>query len=498
MIDSKLFMKKLLKFKGIVIFILPFIFIFISSIYIPRDPDLGWHLKYGEYFFQNLSILRENTFSTSMVDYKWPNSSWGVDLISFSAYKIGGFLGLSLLGATVVTLTFFVFSKLASLTFWHQALLFPILVYFETPVNSIAFRGQLLSMLFLGILFLILKKFQEGKQSLIYLLPLLFLFWTNIHGQYILGLILLIGWMFLYLVSNYSPSTFFQNLKIFAITFTFVVIATLINPFGFGVYQDAFSHFGNPNLQFITEYLPFDNLSIAWWHQIIIGMLLLFGVLFITFNNQLKNNFSLLGIVLLLYGMSFWVKRYAWSFYYLTLPLLKPIADFFKPETRKYQEIVGVVILISMLSLTIYFKAPISQYLEMNWESYCQSLGCSKGALEYLTENKEKLFPTKESERNLLTFYEWGGYMIFNYPEIKPSIDGRMHLWKEKSGYSAFEEYFSLEQDIEDIDTSSYNVVLMGPQKALYSRLLELSQEKKWYLVYQDNKSGIFVRAKYK
>lgn len=490
-------MKKLLKFKGIVLFILPFIFIFISSIYIPRDPDLGWHLKYGEYFFQNLSILRENTFSTSMVDYRWPNSSWGVDLISFSAYKIGGFLGLSLLGALVITLTFFVFSRLASLTFWHQALLFPILFYFETPVNSISFRGQLLSILFLGIMFLILKKFQEGRQNLFYILPLLFLFWTNIHGQYILGLILLMGWIFLYLISNFSAFNF-KTVKVFVLSLGLTFIATLINPFGLGVYQDAFSHFGNPNLAFITEYLPFDDLTVGWWNQIIIGMLLLFGVLFTIFNNQLKNNFSLLGIVLLLYGMTFWVKRYAWSLYYLTLPLLKPIADFFKPETKKYQEIVGVVILISMLSLTVYLKAPISQYLEMNWESYCQSLGCSKGALEYLTENKEKLFPTKTSERNLLTFYEWGGYMIWNYPQIKPSIDGRMHLWKDSNGVSGFEEYFALEQDFEDIDASIYNVVLMGPQKPLYSRLLELSQEKKWHLVYADGRSGIFVRAKYK
>lgn len=38
--------------------ILPFLTIFIASFYPSVDLDLGWHLKYGEYFFKNGEILK--------------------------------------------------------------------------------------------------------------------------------------------------------------------------------------------------------------------------------------------------------------------------------------------------------------------------------------------------------------------------------------------------------------------------------------------------------
>ena len=54
--------------------------VFIFSINLPTDPDLGWHLKYGQYFFKTGEILRENIFSTMMPYYNWVNHSWASDV----------------------------------------------------------------------------------------------------------------------------------------------------------------------------------------------------------------------------------------------------------------------------------------------------------------------------------------------------------------------------------------------------------------------------------
>ncbi|MBA3724247.1 MAG: hypothetical protein H0W89_05170 [Candidatus Levybacteria bacterium] len=101
---------------------LPYLFVFISSLYVPTDPDLGWHLKYGEYFFQNGNVLRENTFSTMMQEYQWANTSWLTDVITYGVFSFGGFGGLTLLGAGLVTATLYVFAKVAKLTVWDQVL----------------------------------------------------------------------------------------------------------------------------------------------------------------------------------------------------------------------------------------------------------------------------------------------------------------------------------------------------------------------------------------
>jgi len=180
---------------------LPFIFVFLASLFRPNDTDLGWHLKYGEYFFKNQEILRENIFSTMMPNYKWPNTDWGIDIITYLTYHNFGFLGLTLLGALIITLTFLFFSKAFKLDFFEKALIFPFIAYIEIPLNQISFRGQLVSIFLLGILFYLIERYDLGREKIIYFTVPLFLLWANLNGQFILGLALFAIWISLYLIS---------------------------------------------------------------------------------------------------------------------------------------------------------------------------------------------------------------------------------------------------------------------------------------------------------
>src|SRR5690348_7569702 len=99
-------MKNLQKTFDRIIPILPYLIVFIFSLYPPSDPDLGWHLKYGEYFWQHGSLLRDNIFSVMMPAFHWANTSWLMDIIDYAVFHLGGFFGISLLSALVVALTF--------------------------------------------------------------------------------------------------------------------------------------------------------------------------------------------------------------------------------------------------------------------------------------------------------------------------------------------------------------------------------------------------------
>ena len=103
---------------AILVSLLPFVLVFVASLYRPSDADLGWHLKYGEYAVKNLSLLRENTFSTEMPDFIWPNISWGIDVINYLIFSAGGFLALTIAGALVITTTFYFLSKAFRLTYF--------------------------------------------------------------------------------------------------------------------------------------------------------------------------------------------------------------------------------------------------------------------------------------------------------------------------------------------------------------------------------------------
>ena len=75
--------------------IIPYIIVFTASIYRPYDSDLGWHLEYGEYFFKNGHILKDNIFSTMMTDYKWANLSWATDILTYIVFNNFSFFGLT-------------------------------------------------------------------------------------------------------------------------------------------------------------------------------------------------------------------------------------------------------------------------------------------------------------------------------------------------------------------------------------------------------------------
>lgn len=496
-----------------ILFVLPYLLVFILSLFHPSDPDLGWHLRYGEYFYQHGALLRDNTFSTMMPNFHWANTSWLTDIISYTVYHLGGLFGLSLLGALVVTVTFYFFAKAARMTLWEQTIVFPIMIYLEKPVNEISFRGQQAVLLFLGILFYLISLY-EKKPKLLWLAVPLFWIWVDIDGEFLLGYALFVLWMCLYIIKKlwekvivfssqkgkpqkwlgFSWKKLQQALsgekKEIGLLFSTAIaslLVTFINPFGYGLHLDALSHIGSPLLKDIGEYLPFQMYSQGWWNEVLVGILLVFGLFILSFRGKFFQIFPLLGGGLLLYFLSLQTLRYAWPAYYLLFPLLAMTATFLKPDQKKVTKIAASVLLIIFFALAIWSRYPFTKYTNFGWDNYCQVqvLPCSSQSAEFMITHKYN--------HNIFSLYGWGGWLIWNYPQIKPTIDGRMHLWVQ-NGYSGFTDYYLIEQNLKDIDTTNYDVAYMSPGKPVFNRLLQLSKEGKWKEVYQDNAAAIFVR----
>ncbi len=491
-------MKRYRKLGRLILTILPYLIVFVASLYSPSDPDLGWHLKYGEYFFKTGHILRDNIFSVLMPDYHWVNHSWGTDILTYAVFHPFGFFGITILGALVITATFYFFSRAARLSLWDETLLFPLTLYYLDPVNNISFRPQLISLLLLGILFYIISLSERRNKKFLFLTIPLFFLWANLHGEFILGLGIFFIWIVISAVRQIwinkmkIDSTVFQSVKIPSLAFFFSILSSLINPFGVGVYLETFRHFGNPMQKHIAEWLPLQQLSNLWWMQITMGILILFGIIFFYFNDKFREKLPYIVIALLFFVLPFWARRYAWPAYYLMWPVLVPLTIFFKPSTKKSGITAVSVILPLLLVLVFVIKYPLRQYTAFSWNEYCQStnLHCSPKSVYSLQK--------VTANHKLISLYGWGGWLIWNYPEIKPTIDGRMSFWKDEKGYSGFKEYYWLEQNLDDIEASKYDLVYMSPDKPLFKRMLQLVDEGKWSVVYRDRNAGIFVRNTFK
>jgi hypothetical protein len=478
------------------VYFLPYVFVFIASLYRPKDPDLGWHLKYGEYFFKHHQILRDNIFSTMMPNFHWANGSWGTDLITYFIYNHWGFFGLTLASALIVTLTFFFFSKAAKFTFFENSLFFPILIFLELPLNNFSFRSQQFSFLFLGILFFILSRYKHFSK-IIFIIPLIFVIWVNLHAESFFGLVLFGLWIFFTMIKNFynyqkEDRKFYQQELIFLTgIFIFCCFAMFMNPFSISVPLFALSHFNNQLLRNINEYAPFVLFSLNWINLSAIAIFSVTCFIYLLIKKSILKNLSILGILLILIIMSFFVRRYAWPAYYLTLSIFLILISNIKSYLKKYLYLIAIVISSISVLFTIALKIPFSQFTNMSWDTYCsiQTIPCSSKSAEYLKNNS--------LTNNLFSYYDWGGWLIWNYPDVKPSIDGRMSVWIDNFGYSAVADYRDYLTEKKSINNSNYDVVYLPQDRSpLYLELSNLISQNKWKLVYRDDSVVIVVRVK--
>ena len=181
------------------------------------DADLGWHLKYGEYFLNNHQILKTNTFSYTLADYQWVNHSWMYDIVVALINQIGKFQLISIFGALLVGFSFVIILQPT----FYSLLLLPIGWYLASPLLSTGLKSHYVSLL----LFTLTIRIISSKQiKYLYFLPFIFLLWANFHGQFLFGF----GIVLIYFIVN-----FFKNKKIpkrsaFILFISFIV--TFINP----------------------------------------------------------------------------------------------------------------------------------------------------------------------------------------------------------------------------------------------------------------------------
>lgn len=478
---------------------LALIVFFTGNLRNPIEYDLGWQLKDGEYTATHHAIGKTNTFSFEMANHYWVNSNWGLDVIRYFLFTKTGFLGFTFTGAIVAVLTLFVIGRTFSFSFWELSFVAIIILYFNAAIIDTGFTGQSVSFLGFALLYFILKKFQDGKREAIYLLFPLFFFWTNLHGQFFLGLIILAVWSVVFTVSDafvveHGRFRRFDSNVRFLLPITFgTLLITILNPFGINLYKDLFQHTGTPMQKVITEWFPFEAFSIGWINLVIFGVLILVNIIILFFREKFLYHLPFIASALVLLYMSFFMRRYAWSMYWIGIPISYQLISLLKPKNWLAFPIALVALCITYYEVG-FVQLPQFRIFSMSWDQYCSdSVACSPKSAQVLSYiiTANKIPPSQ-----YMTTYDWGGFLIGNYPAILPTVDGRMPLWVDENGYSPFEKYYSYERNTTDIEASPYNLVYMSTHKPLYFRLTELSKAKRWRILYLDDNAGIFERIK--
>jgi hypothetical protein len=266
------------------------------------------------------------------------------------------------------------------------------------------------------------------------------------------------------------------------------VLATFVNPFGLEIYLEAFRHFRNPLLELVGEWAPFETGSWMWWMLVMWGCLVAAGLGILASRRQLLRHLPWIGPVVLLFILAFSVRMYAFTLYPVSIPVVRHVIAAIEPKRRAAWWGVPAGLLAAVYLLVTLVINPSHRFEAMSWERFCrQFIGCSDASIAYLEQHPPA--------GRLMTYFPWGGWLIWAHRSIRPSFDGRMPFWQDEAGYSAFRDYYQLQDGWASIDASRYDAVYMPPGVPLYGRIQQLAAQGRWRIVYQDPRAFVAVRV---
>ena len=177
-----------------VAFLMPLAFLFLrmgGAAGMLGDGDTGWHVKTGEWILANRRVPDQDIFSYTKAGQPWFAWEWLWDVSFAWLHEHGGMAAVILASLLVLCTTSVLLFRLMRRQCGNSLLAIGIL-FFVTGGSAIHWvaRPHLFTLLFAVIFYSVLERASEGRTRLLGWLPALMILWTNLHGGFFVGLVL--------------------------------------------------------------------------------------------------------------------------------------------------------------------------------------------------------------------------------------------------------------------------------------------------------------------
>jgi hypothetical protein len=501
-----------------VAFILPLVFQFnqlggASSLL--SDGDTGWHLRTGEWILAAGRVPQQDLFSFTRAGQPWYAWEWLWDVCFGYLNAHFGLQAVVAISMLLLCVTSAMLYRLVLRQCPNPLIAIAVTALADTGMSIHWLARPHLFTFFFTVLFLGIldRAYSENTpaavKKMIWLLPVLMVLWTNLHGGFVAGLILLgcfaaggvmeAAWA----ISPEARAASLHRLKPFLISGVFCALATLVNPYFVALHEHIFKYLTDPYLyEHITEFMAFN---FAHPTSIYIEVLMLLGTAAACWNlyHRRFQYFVLLAVWLHL-GLHF--RRNIPLFSLVCAPMaaqavfcwLRDLqstdaAGWFKSLARKFQDSAAEVSQIDRLPrLHLVSAAAIALLAAL--------LYAPQAPKPFQASPDPKDFPVAAADAALRNGYDhifttdtWGGYLIYRlYPKAKVFIDGRSDFYG-----TPFElKYLDVLQAKYDWDQ---NLSRYGAETALvpadYALASALKENPRWRVVYDDKLAIIFRLA---
>lgn len=486
-------MPKLFRFEYFpLFFIIPFYLLYIFQPINLVTSDLGRHIKNGEIIINeinkipsnnsNWDVLYTNYYSYTFPTEKFINHHWLSGVLFYLTYSVGGFVGLQILNLLIILLILIINFKTAKSFASKYVISFVMIGLLPLVGSRTEIRPEMISYLFSSIVLCIL--FNQSKHPrLLYVIPIIMLFWVNLHIYFIVGYI----FFFIFMISDLLVNK--SNWKKYLNILFLMILFTLINPFllqGLSFPLVIFQKYGYEIIENKSiYYLYFYGIRLPEIYLLIITSTLSLIALIIS-SIKGKQSMKMIFLCLFLVFMGLYALRNINFFgFFIVIPLSYFIQNtLFKQKTLIFRPDYRLINFYSVLLIVLYLFV------------FSQNIFSSNKTKVIIDDNRSLSdLPIKG---NIFNNYDIGGYLIFNlFPEHKVFVDNRPEAYTvdffkktyiPMELYSEYWETNAKKYDIRTVILSKTDITDWGQ-----SVIKRTKADQRWANIYEDERVVVLV-----
>ncbi len=461
------------------------------------DNDLWARLIAGGHIVENFEVLK-NDFLSYTPTHTWYDHEWGASIFFYIALKYFGSDGLIFLKGILIALTMFFCYKTVEIrkptsTASYNILYFAVMFLAVQQNLGPTTRCLLFTCLFFAIFLYLLERTRQGKTKSLIWLPIIMLFWSNIHGGCASGL----GLLGIYCVGEFLNK---KPIKNYLLTLLACLGVLFINPYGIEYVKFLF-YAATMDRTFITEWTsPFHARYLGEYlrykYYLIFIVLIQVAILIKDkINYEKLDKTKLIIIIAMIYLSATHIRHIPFfiltagtllydDFYSLLNTFIQNIKEKF--NIKNEDSIKSFVLAKEVIIYFILLIISIPLILNTEKEIRITESKYPRYAIEFIRIN--------DIQGNLFINFDWGSYAGYKlYPYNKIVMDGRYEEVYNPDLLLALKDFHMVKNDwykiIRDYKT---DIMVIEKKYPVYNKILLHND---WKLVFENNLYGIFLPA---
>jgi hypothetical protein len=466
-----------------------------GPILLNSDGDLPRHLLVGKLIRITHEIHLTDIFSYRTEGLPSVPHEWLAQVILSGFYDVLGLGGVVFFAALIVTLTWGIV--------YYESLkrsgsLFTVLIFTGLGVGAslihVLPRPHLFSYLFTALWILALEQIQKDQSQRWWILPLLMLAWVNLHGMFVLGIVIWLIYLTGDLFENPSGAWLTNpRTKSMLMGGALSFVATFLSPSGFKIWEAIASLGGNAYIKSrIPEYQSANFQMAETWPFILLLLLCIASFA----RSTKKIPWAHVFLVTAFAGIALYSSRMLPLFAIVTVPILaKSFSEWLREDfpNSRFLKMEANISTINDSSNGWVWILTVILIVIFLFQSNIAIDPANKGNVfdaGFFPVKAVNWLEAHPQNGHMFNEFDWGGYILLkSWPSYPIFMDGHTHIYGEALTRE-YEQVITLSTGWEDV-FEKYQIEWAIVRAR--SSVVKALEKQGWEILYQDS-TAVIVR----